>query len=152
VQEATIPHVLAARAVAVGTNATLVHSSPPRTPSTVFARVHASSPGSALQADWIRQVTREESPAAFDRMCRELAQLNALYARALQQASALMTARQEGRVSEGVIAALKAVEKSGVADTIAAMDSINDFEPLGGLAYVLPECASEILPRCLVYC
>jgi hypothetical protein len=64
---------------------------------------------------------------AFRRMHEELTQLNALYARALAQAAALMYARQVGVVSDGAAAAMHAVEGAVAAETMAAMDALNDL-------------------------
>lgn len=80
----------------------------------------------------------------------ELTKLNALYARALAQAAALMHARRVGVLSDGAAAAMHAVEGSVMAETMAAMDMLNDLERLQPLADK-PLCAVHSL-HALVEC
>eukprot|EP00892_Ulva_mutabilis_P001897 jgi/Ulvmu1/11708/UM008_0119.1 len=152
-----LPEQLARRAAAVAQNATpetqgstaptgattvdKVSSAPP--PSRSFAALHDPTPGSMLQLLWIREATTGVAPAAFSRMRAELAQLNALYARALQQAATLMSARAVGAVSDGAVASLQAVEASSVGATMAAMDTLNDLEPLRALPQARPTRSIE---------
>lgn len=106
----------------------------PIAPSRTYASLRDPTPGGGLQLLWLREAAAGTAPAAFSRMRAELSQLNALYARALQQAATLMSARAVGAVSNGAVASLQAVEASSVGATMAAMDALNDLEPVQALS------------------
>lgn len=148
VQGSRLPEQLARRAAAVTDNmagagavpAAAAPSQPSASspeasggPSRIFASLRDPHPGGGLQLLWLREAAAGAAPAAFSRMRAELSQLNALYARALQQAATLMSARAVGAVSDGAVASLQAVEASSVGATMAAMDALNDLEPLQAL-------------------
>lgn len=136
-QESKLPEQLAARARKVAESVrNSVHASPAtylpdqKQPVALFASLHSSGPARGLHTEWLRQVCETGNNAAFVRMHEELTQLNALYARALAQAAALMHARRAGAVSDGAAAAMHAVEGSVATETMAAMDALNDLEPV----------------------
>lgn len=134
-QESKLPEQLAARARKVAEsvrnsihNPTFSTQHDKRYPSTLLASLQSTGLSTTLHTEWLQQVGQSGHPVAFMRMHEELTQLNALYARALAQAAALMQARRVGAVSDGAAAALHAVEGSVAAETIAAMDALNDLE------------------------
>lgn len=150
-----MPEQLAARARKVADSVrNSIHNPPSSTPpgkkypSTVFASLQNSGLSSGLHIDWLRQVGESGNNIAFMRMHEELTQLNALYARALAQAAALMHARRVGAVSDGAAAAMHAVEGSVAAETMAAMDALNDLEPVQPTVYTC-KCALPRPVKCL---
>lgn len=143
-QGSRLPEQLSRRAAAVAKNTDGAPDAAPMPPgatteapgglSRTYATLRDPAPGGGLQLLWLREAAAGAAPAAFARMRAELSQLNALYARALQQAAMLMSARTVGAVSNGAVASLQAVEASSVGATMAAMDALNDLEPLQALS------------------
>jgi hypothetical protein len=146
VQESRLPERLAARAakVAEGARAAAGGATAQRPqPATLFGAPAAAGAAPPLHITWLRQLSEGAAPDAFRRMHAELAQLNALYARALAQAAALMHARRVDAVGDGFTAALEAVEASAVGETLVAMDAINGLELS---TCVISRCIQQHIP------
>lgn len=137
VQESKLPEILAAKARKVAeTVRNAVHLTPTsfqpkqKSAAAVFASLQNPGSSGALHTDWLHQACDNGNNAAFVRMHEELTQLNALYARALAQAADLMHARRLGVISDAAAAAIHAVEGSVAAETMAAMETLNNLEPV----------------------
>jgi hypothetical protein len=129
VQESTLPEKLAARARKIAESVrNSVHKSSCTTPSIKKQPPNVLSTTDTI--DWLTRVYESSGNTVFTTMREELTQLNALYARALAQAAALMHARRVGLVSDGAAAAMHAVEGTMAADTMAAMEALNDLAPI----------------------
>ena len=73
------------------------------------------------------------------RMKRELAELNALYQRAMQSARLLADLSAQGLLDGDSLQQLRAVEGSALMASIAAMDAITAIDPLRAVTTAQPE-------------
>jgi hypothetical protein len=94
----------------------------------VFAQLEHGDAASAVRTAWLRELS-SEGDGTFDRMRRELIQLNELYATALQKAGVLAEARRQGLLDDDALQPLQAVAGSSLEATMSAVDAINGMDP-----------------------
>jgi hypothetical protein len=148
--EDMLPAALVRRAALLAAAATsLGRPQSPPSPSHLYTQLSpATGDAAELAALWLRQLAGAEGGSAFERMSRELRQLNALYATALQQAAALLQARSQGMLPDVALKGLQGADAAGLLDTIAAMDIINGFEPVAKVGGATDELGCVCRPLC----
>jgi hypothetical protein len=104
---------------------------PPSPPTRIHGFLEAETPAAALRGQWLKELGDDENTATFQRMARELQQLNCVYGQVLEKAAKLQTARGQGWLAADASNALRKKTSTGALETLQAMDVMNGFEPIG---------------------
>jgi hypothetical protein len=121
------------------------HPPPPSTPTRIHGALDAETPAAALRAQWLRELWGDgEGSAAFERMARELRELNGVYGQVLEKAAVLQAVRRQGWLGGEAEKVLQESTSEGALETLQAMDDINGLEPIGvSVARVARSAAKE---------